>query len=209
VTDSSGAVLPGVTVHASSPALIERVRTAVTDARGVYAFKDLPPGEYELTFALSGFSSVAARTTLGRARTERVHASLTAGSIEETLTVSGERPAIDPESRSARTAGVPGGVGGVVGGAAGGVSALPRAAPAPPAPAAPSHHETDLRSDSGRRGRLTPRPMTGATRTRSAVSARNRSRRFRSTSTPPPMQTSVDLSKTDSCRRPAPSGSRS
>src|ERR1700732_984790 len=58
VRDASGAVLPGVTVEASSPALIERVRTAVTDAAGQYKIVDLRPGTYALTFTLTGFATV-------------------------------------------------------------------------------------------------------------------------------------------------------
>ena len=58
VKDSTGAVLPGVTVEASSPALIERVRTGVTDGQGVYQIVDLRPGVYSVTFALPGFSTV-------------------------------------------------------------------------------------------------------------------------------------------------------
>src|SRR5438105_4838385 len=56
VKDSSGAVLPGVTVEASSPALIERVRSVVTDGAGEYRIVDLRPGVYRVTFALTGFS---------------------------------------------------------------------------------------------------------------------------------------------------------
>src|ERR1044072_6335208 len=58
VKDSSGAVLPGVTVEATSPAMIERVRSAVTDAAGQYRIEDLRPGTYLVTFRLSGFSVV-------------------------------------------------------------------------------------------------------------------------------------------------------
>ena len=58
VRDSSGAVLPGVTVEASSPALIEKVRTAVTDGTGRYQIIDLRPGDYTVTFTLTGFASV-------------------------------------------------------------------------------------------------------------------------------------------------------
>src|SRR5688572_31215756 len=53
VRDSSGAVLPGVTVEAASGALIEKVRTAVTDSTGQYRITELPPGTYTVTFALS------------------------------------------------------------------------------------------------------------------------------------------------------------
>ena len=58
VRDSSGAVLPGVTVEASSPALIEKVRTATTDGNGQYRIVDLRAGEYTVTFSLTGFSTV-------------------------------------------------------------------------------------------------------------------------------------------------------
>src|SRR5512132_2890974 len=58
VTDASGAVLPGVTVEASSPALIEKARSVVTDGSGQYRIVTLPPGTYTLTFTLSGFSTV-------------------------------------------------------------------------------------------------------------------------------------------------------
>src|SRR5690349_944812 len=55
VRDASGALLPGVTVEAASPALIERVRTVVTDAQGNYSIEALRPGTYSVTFSLSGF----------------------------------------------------------------------------------------------------------------------------------------------------------
>ena len=54
VRDASGAVLPGVTVEAASPALIEKVRTAVTDNAGIYRIVNLDPGVYTLTFTLAG-----------------------------------------------------------------------------------------------------------------------------------------------------------
>ena len=57
VQDSSGAVMPGVTVEASSPAMIEQVRSAVTDGSGRYAIIDLRPGTYAVTFTLTGFST--------------------------------------------------------------------------------------------------------------------------------------------------------
>src|SRR6476659_3850517 len=56
--DSTGAVLPGVTVEVASPALIEQTRSAVTDAQGQYKIIDLRPGTYSVTFALPGFSTV-------------------------------------------------------------------------------------------------------------------------------------------------------
>src|SRR5436305_2168992 len=58
VKDTTGAVLPGVTVEAASPALIEKVRTAVTDGQGAYKIPDLRPGDYSVTFTLPGFASV-------------------------------------------------------------------------------------------------------------------------------------------------------
>src|SRR5262245_40099239 len=58
VRDQSGAVLPGVTIQASSPALIEQVRTVVTDAQGLYRIVDLRPGPYTVTFTLPGFTTV-------------------------------------------------------------------------------------------------------------------------------------------------------
>src|SRR5881275_3273663 len=58
VKDASGAVLPGVTVEAASPALIEKVRSVITDATGQYKIVDLRPGEYSITFMLAGFSTV-------------------------------------------------------------------------------------------------------------------------------------------------------
>src|SRR6266404_5188109 len=58
VRDSSGAVLPGVTVEAASPALLERVRTVASDGTGQYRIEDLRPGAYTVTFSLSGFNSM-------------------------------------------------------------------------------------------------------------------------------------------------------
>src|SRR5947208_1828263 len=58
VKDSTGAVLPGVTIEAASPVLIEKVRTVVTDAQGLYRIIDLRPGTYSVTFSLTGFSTV-------------------------------------------------------------------------------------------------------------------------------------------------------
>src|SRR5262245_48136535 len=58
VRDPSGAVLPGVVVEAASPALIERVRSVVSDGSGQYRIVDLRPGTYTLTFTLTGFSTV-------------------------------------------------------------------------------------------------------------------------------------------------------
>ena len=65
VRDASGAVLPGVTVEAASPALIEKVRSAVTDGSGQYTIVNLPPGTYSVSFTLPGFSTVKREAPAG------------------------------------------------------------------------------------------------------------------------------------------------
>lgn len=96
VRDSSGAVLPGVTVEASSPVLIEKVRTAVTDGSGQYRIVDLRPGTYTVTFTLGGFNTVRREgVELAGAFAATVHAELSVGALEETITVSGESPIVD------------------------------------------------------------------------------------------------------------------
>jgi hypothetical protein len=99
VRDSSGAVLPGVTVEASSSALIEKVRTAVTDGTGQYRIIDLRPGTYAVTFALTGFGTVRRDgIELEGQLTASVNAELRVGSLEETVTVTGESPIVDVQS---------------------------------------------------------------------------------------------------------------
>src|ERR1700687_3554678 len=99
VKDTSGAVVPGVTVEASSPALIERVRTAVTDGNGEYKLVDLQPGQYTVTFTLAGFSTVKREgLELNSGVTLPVNAELTVGSLEETITVSGASPIVDVQN---------------------------------------------------------------------------------------------------------------
>src|SRR6266513_944662 len=84
VRDASGAVLPGVTVAASSPALIEGTRTAVTDDAGSYRIVDLRPGEYSVAFTLTGFRTVKLEgITLPTSFTATVNAELTIGQLEE------------------------------------------------------------------------------------------------------------------------------
>ena len=96
VRDSSGAVLPGVTVEASSPALIEKARTAVTDSQGQYRVIDLRPGVYAVTFTLAGFSTVRREgIELTTGFTANVNADLRVGALEETVTVTGESPIVD------------------------------------------------------------------------------------------------------------------
>jgi hypothetical protein len=99
VKDTSGAVLPGVTVEAGSPALIEKVRSAVTDESGRYRVVDLRPGTYSVTFTLTGFQTVRREgIELPGAFTATVDADLRVGSIEETITVTGESPMVDVQS---------------------------------------------------------------------------------------------------------------
>jgi hypothetical protein len=96
VRDASGGVLPGVTVEAASPALIEGTRTTVSDARGQYQITDLRPGDYTVTFSLTGFRTVRRDgIRLGAAFTASVNAELAVGQLEETITVSGESPLVD------------------------------------------------------------------------------------------------------------------
>jgi hypothetical protein len=99
VTDASGGVLPGVTVEATSPVLIERVRSVVTDGTGQYRIVALPPGMYVLTYALPGFSTVRREgVQLSGAVTATINVELRVGALEETVTVTGESPIVDVRS---------------------------------------------------------------------------------------------------------------
>src|SRR5262245_5258812 len=101
VRDTSGAVLPGVAVEAASPALIEKVRTGVTDGQGLYKIIDLRPGIYSVTFALPGFASVRREgIELVAAFTATVNADMQVGSVAETITVSGASPVVDVQNTS-------------------------------------------------------------------------------------------------------------
>src|SRR5688572_21393664 len=103
VMDRTGGALPGVTIQVSSPALIEGSRTAVTDGQGRYSIVALEPGVYSIRFSLTGFSTfVREGLELGSDFTAAVNATLTVGSLEETVTVSGASPIVDVQ-RTERT----------------------------------------------------------------------------------------------------------
>ena len=104
VRDPSGAVLPGVTVEAASPALIEQVRSVVTDAQGLYRISDLRPGPYTVTFTLPGFTTVKRTGIELRAEfTATVDIEMQLGNVAETITVSGEAPLVDTRNARAQT----------------------------------------------------------------------------------------------------------
>jgi hypothetical protein len=101
VLDSSGSVMPGATVEATSPALIERVRSVVTDGAGQYKIVSLPPGVYAVTFSLPGFTTAkreGIELTTGFAAA--VNGELKIGSIEETVLVTGQSPVVDVQNAS-------------------------------------------------------------------------------------------------------------
>src|SRR5688500_14548545 len=101
VRDTSGAVLPGVVVEASSPVLIEKMRSAVTNGEGAYRVVDLRPGLYAVTFSLPGFTSVKRdEIALPAAFTATVNVVLGVGALEETVVVSGAAPLVDVQSVS-------------------------------------------------------------------------------------------------------------
>ena len=99
VRDTSGAVMPGVLVEASSDVLIEKTRTSVTDGNGRYQLVDLRPGAYVVTFTLTGFNSVRRDgITLSGSGAATVDAELRVGSLEETVTVTSESPIVDVQT---------------------------------------------------------------------------------------------------------------
>ena len=104
VKDSSGAVLPGVSVEAASPSLIEKVRSAVTDGTGQYRIEDLRPGIYSVAFTLQGFSTFKREgIELTGSFTATINADLKVGSLAETITVTGETPIVDVQSARRET----------------------------------------------------------------------------------------------------------
>ena len=99
VRDATGAVLPGVTIEARSPAIIEGVRTTVSDENGQYRIIDLRPGTYTVTFTLAGFSTVVREGIVLEANfTAPVNIELRVGALAETVTVSGESPIVDVQN---------------------------------------------------------------------------------------------------------------
>jgi hypothetical protein len=104
VRDQSGAVLPGVTVEAASPVLIEKVRTAVTDSTGQYRITGLNPGTYSLTFSLTGFNVVKREgIELSGTATLTVPIDMRVGALNETITVTGETPVVDVQTAQKET----------------------------------------------------------------------------------------------------------
>ena len=96
VKDASGAVLPGVTVEAASPVLIEKTRTAVSDGAGNYRIENLRPGSYTVTFTLTGFSTVKRDgVEVAGTATTSTDALMRVGAVAETITVTGETPLVD------------------------------------------------------------------------------------------------------------------
>jgi hypothetical protein len=99
VRDSSGGVLPGATVEAASPVLIEKSRVAVTDGAGRYRIEDLRPGTYTVTFTLTGFATVRREGVIVSGTSViAVDADLQIGEVQETITVTGETPVVDVQS---------------------------------------------------------------------------------------------------------------
>jgi hypothetical protein len=99
VKDTSGAVLPGVTVEAASPALIEKTRSVVSDGTGQYRIENLRPGTYVVTFTLAGFNVVKREgIELAGSFTATVNTELRVGALEETITVTGETPTVDVQN---------------------------------------------------------------------------------------------------------------
>jgi hypothetical protein len=98
VKDESGAVMPGVSVEAASDALIEKVRSTVTDENGAYRIIDLRPGNYKITFTLQGFNVVIRELELPSNFVATINADLKVGTLQESVTVSGQSPLVDVQS---------------------------------------------------------------------------------------------------------------
>jgi hypothetical protein len=103
VRDTSGAILPGVSVEAASPVLIEKSRTVVTDGTGQYRIVDLEPGTYSVTFTLSGFATTKREgIELTGAGVTTINADMRVGAVTETVTVTGETPVVDIQTSTRR-----------------------------------------------------------------------------------------------------------
>jgi hypothetical protein len=104
VTDGTGAVIPGVTVEVTSPALIDKVRTSVTDDGGRYRVVDLPPGLYAISFSLTGFSRVVQEgVEIEGSGAFTIPAQLKVGNLAETVTVTGETPVVNVQTAKRET----------------------------------------------------------------------------------------------------------
>jgi len=105
VRDTTGAVLPGVTIEAASPVLIEKVRVSTTDNAGAYRLIDLRPGVYTVTFTMAGFNTfVREGFELSADFTAPLNVDMRVGGLEETVTVSGASPVVDVQSVTRREA---------------------------------------------------------------------------------------------------------
>ncbi|SVD53450.1 uncharacterized protein METZ01_LOCUS406304, partial [marine metagenome] len=105
VTDTTGGVLPGVTVEVRSPVLIEQVRTAITDGSGQHLTTGLVSGDYTVTFTLPGFATVVREGIMLTAGFQaNVDVELRVGSVEETITVTGDAPTVDISNVQQNTA---------------------------------------------------------------------------------------------------------
>jgi|RhiMethySRZTD1v2_1073278.scaffolds.fasta_scaffold12054_3 hypothetical protein len=103
VTDNTGAILPGVTVTATSPALMG-TQTSVTNENGQYRFPSLPPGEYKLKYQLTGFGAVNREGIIvGIGFNAAVNVQLAVANVSETITVSGESPVVDTKNTNIQT----------------------------------------------------------------------------------------------------------
>jgi carboxypeptidase family protein len=104
VTDESGSVMPGVTVEASSPALIEGMRSTVSDNQGRYRIPDLRPGSYKVTFTLPGFRTIVREgIELTAGFIASINIQMAVGAVSETLTVTGASPIVDVQSVTTQT----------------------------------------------------------------------------------------------------------